>query len=157
MIFNMNGVNYDTDTFRTDEEINALISTYVNANPDACVVTRAGTGKSGSSYPCSITFPFAPSVVIWLGKVTSGITISGGIRDGSSNSTFAMIVTDRLTTSYQSGRAFGDACQYAVSSKKSADGKTIYWHTDGTTNNSTYAGYQCNTSGVTYYFLGIKI
>lgn len=150
MIFNMNGVNYDTNTMRTDEEINALI----NANPEIALVSYAGTGHSGSSYPNSVTFPFAPRVVIMIGYGSTGSI--PGVNLFSNNSNQLILIAELLTTSYAHSTGFEIGNTYGIYGKKSADGKTLYWYIDTTYDGGNWVGWQCNSSGCTYYLLGFK-
>lgn len=61
MIFNMNGVNYDTDTMRTDEEIRAIAET---AGLKIQTGSYTGTNKYGSENKNTLTFNFVPQLVI---------------------------------------------------------------------------------------------
>ena len=120
-------------------------------------ISRTGTGSCSSSSPCSLTFKFAPSVVI---------PVLG--QNGSSNSMFHADVsngyfyganTRLLTTSFVQGggtstgvmqrSTSGGGTWYAYA-KKSSDGKTIYWYYDSS-NGSEAKVY--NASGSIEYFL----
>lgn len=62
MIFNMNGVNYDTDIFRTDEEIKAVIGD----------VPKIATGTlSSTNSAMTLNFDFEPKGIIIQGVSTS--------------------------------------------------------------------------------------
>lgn len=108
------------------------------------VVSYVGTGTYGESNPNSLTFDFAPKVVMFLRYYKSGITQSGAL--GSYGSDSRVITPESLTTTYARYNGFGDkSYSYA---KKSKDGKTIFWYND----NSYHQG---NDSGYIYYFLVI--
>ena len=113
-----------------------------------------GSGKSGASNPCSVTFSFVPKMVMMLGW-TQGenkhqISINGMGYDYCHN----FILCDLLTTSFSSLAGFiyyGSATDIPDRySKKSDDGKTISWYV-----NTSDAGTQLNKSGNTYYLLAI--
>lgn len=108
------------------------------------VVSYVGTGTYGADNPNSLTFDFAPKVVMFLRYYKSGITQSGEL--GSYGSDSRVITPESLTTTYARYNGFGDqSYSYA---KKSKDGKTIFWYND-----SSY--HQGNDSGYIYYFLVI--
>lgn len=108
------------------------------------VVSYVGTGTYGSSNPNSLTFDFAPKVVMFLRYYKSGITQSGAL--GSYGSDSRVITPESLTTTYAQYNGFGDkSYSYA---KKSKDGKTIFWYNDS-------SFHQGNDSGYIYYFLVI--
>lgn len=108
------------------------------------VLSYVGTGTYGENNPNSLTFDFAPKVVMFLRYYKSGITQSGAL--GSYGSDSRVITPESLTTTYARYNGFGDkSYSYA---KKSKDGKTIFWYND----NSYHQG---NDSGYIYYFLVI--
>lgn len=108
------------------------------------VLSYVGTGTYGENNPNSLTFDFAPKVVMFLRYYKSGITQSGAL--GSYGSDSRVITPESLTTTYARYNGFGDkSYSYA---KKSKDGKTIFWYND-----SSY--HQGNDSGYIYYFLVI--
>lgn len=73
-----------------------------------------GTAKYGSSNPNSLTFDFAPRIV-WIYAMLNGSSIS------DENTVF---VCDNMTTSY----ALRGGTSATLYSKKSSNGKTIYWY-----------------------------
>lgn len=105
-----------------------------------------GTGTYGSSHPCSLTFDFVPQLLM--------LFEAGGIRyyittTSSTSHRDYIFVLDGVGEEYTT--IFSDGSYpntYAVSMKKSADGKTIYF-----TGNNDYQ--QCNKKGVTYRYLVI--
>ena len=115
-------------------------------------ISRTGTGSCSSSSPCSLTFKFAPSVVIpVLGQ--NGSTNSM-LHSDVSNSFFYGSNTRLLTTSFVQGGGAGTSAgvmQRSTSgsgtwyayAKKSSDGKTIYWYYDSS-NGSEAKVYNAN-------------
>lgn len=124
------------------------------------IVSYVGSGQVGVDYPCSITFSFAPKIVVCISEIRSG---------GDSVPTIAnlgdviSIITNNLTTNYVEYKGFmrgdtsNDIYYQRNYGKKSSNGKTIYWyHLTGLSGDSTATPYnQLNVSGTTYYFLGI--
>lgn len=100
------------------------------------VVSHVGTGSSGSAdSPISLTFTFAPKVVIACNQWLSSSGYQG-------DSGLATMWIDKLTTSFESNRMWGLTGNYG---KKSEDGKTISW----------YGGTTYNYSSREYYFIGL--
>lgn len=129
---------------------------YVDEHAGARVVTgsyvgtgdyNSGTGW-GSSNPTSLTFDFAPKLLIigWQETLDSGFFTSNlGERVTSDN--YYSIYTGALTTQFKQYRGFGDPSgSYA---KKSSDGKTITWYATG------HANAQRNDRRCKYYYLAI--
>ncbi len=108
----------------------AMIGSHGNCE----VVHYVGTGEYGSSHPCSLTFSFAPKVVIYLDswRITS---------DYQNEEEMKVALCDELTETYLASKGFGTM-------KKSADGKTIIWYA------GTYTA-QRNNSNYDYYFVGL--
>ena len=102
------------------------------------MVSYVGTGTYGESNPCSITFEFVPDVV-WEAKIP--ITRTSG---------FAHMLSSDLTEVYQKSHGFGSIQIGDLYGKKSSDGKTFYWY------HNIAPDAQNNTSGYTYYYIGIK-
>ena len=106
---------------------------------------NSGTGW-GSSNPTSLTFDFAPKLLIigWQETLDSGFFTSN-LGDTSNN--YYSIYTGALTTQFKQYRGFGDPSgSYA---KKSSDGKTITWYATG------HANAQRNDKRHKYYYLAI--
>lgn len=129
---------------------------YVDEHAGARVVTgsyvgtgdyNSGTGW-GSSNPTSLTFDFAPKLLIigWQETLDSGFFTSNlGGRVTSDN--YYSIYTGALTTQFKQYRGFGDPSgSYA---KRSSDGKTITWYATG------HANAQRNDRRYKYYYLAI--
>lgn len=108
---------------------------------------NSGTGW-GSSNPTSLTFDFAPKLLIigWQETLDSGFFTSNlGKRVTSDN--YYSIYTGALTTQFKQYRGFGaPSGSYA---KKSSDGKTITWYATG------HANDQRNDRRDKYYYLAI--
>lgn len=106
-----------------------------------------GTGTYGADNPCSVTFDFAPKVVLWLGEL-----LSNEIFYSSSNDVDNIwaAITALYTTDYTLRLGFNDGGSSSkLYGKKSDDGKTIYWYSEIT------GSYQLNARGYTYYFLAL--
>lgn len=106
-----------------------------------------GTGTYGSSNPNSLTFDFAPKLLIFIDD-------SGHVMGNQSNSTYydellignpQTLGTDYVRSGFPS--AYDDGT-YSYS-KRSADGKTLYWYIN------SKASYQYNTSGTVYRYVAI--
>ena len=149
MIFNMNGVNYDTDTMRTDGDIINLIKAN-GAKFEIC--SYSGTGKYGSSNPNSLTFGFAPRLVQIVGYMSSGRFYT--FTEANTTNFQFIEYMDTLTTSYTASRGFHNSSNSISKTygKKSADGKTIYWYTTDTGGLYTT---QLNSSGCTYVCIAV--
>ena len=108
---------------------------------------NSGTGWGGSN-PTSLTFDFAPKLLIigWQETLDNGFFASNlGERVTSDN--YYSIYTGALTTQFKQYRGFGDPSgSYA---KKSSDGKTITWYATG------HANAQRNDKRHKYYYLAI--
>lgn len=107
-----------------------------------------GTGTYGSSNPCEVTFDFeAKLFMIFSGGYLSSFTVG-------ESKTLAIAFLPVLTTSYQEDVIFPDSTYsnftgYSTYSKKSSDGKTIYWY------NTWNDEHQFNTSNKTYNYIAI--
>jgi len=137
-------------------ENHAANKQYVDEHAGARVATgsyvgtgdyNSGTGW-GSSNPTSLTFDFAPKLLIigWQETLDNGFFSSNlGQRVTSDN--YYSIYTGALTTQFKQYRGFGDPSgSYA---KKSSDGKTITWYATG------HANAQRNDRRCKYYYLAI--
>lgn len=108
-----------------------------------------GDGTYGADNPNSITFDFAPKLVIILCQQYSGGRTQHFFSEGTYQT---IVVMDGLTTDYQKGavpfisNAISSNAAYA---KKSEDGKTLTWY------NTANANYQLNYSGTTYCYIAI--
>ena len=111
------------------------------------VGTGTGSATSSNIKPVSITFSFAPKVVIYIGNQNSnGFYSTLGITGNN------IMISSILTTEYKNFVGFKGGSTGTSNGKKSSDGKTFYWYTiDGSSSPSL----QLNSSGFTYYFLAI--
>lgn len=135
-------------------ENHAVNKRYVDEHAGARVATgsyvgtgdyNSGTGW-GSSNPTSLTFDFAPKLLIigWQETLDSGFFTSN-LGDTSNN--YYSIYTGALTTQFKQYRGFGDPdSSYA---KRSSDGKTITWYS------THHANSQRNDKRHKYYYLAI--
>lgn len=145
------------------DKLRQLINT-ANSNADGRtkmqLVSYTGTNTYGESNPCSITFPFAPKLVTFLGLgSTSGLGSVVQPYD-SGNYTSALVfflLPSMLTTDYREGSWLGTMSfeksvagnrYQKIYAKKSSDGKEILWYNEGGSR------HQLNAVGI-YNFLGI--
>lgn len=102
----------------------------------------------GSSNPTSLTFDFAPKLLIigWQETLDNGFFTSN-LGDRVTSDNYYSIYTGALTTQFKQYRGFGDPSgSYA---KRSSDGKTITWYATG------HANAQRNDRRYKYYYLAI--
>ena len=116
------------------------------------LLSYTGTGGTGSSNACSLTFDFAPKAIIYLGAEYSGVFYAVG-RAAYNGLWIVVPETLQIYPKFGSGTGFTDETgynnlQYAFGST-SEDGKTVYWY------NTNSATYQLNLSGYKYYFMAI--
>lgn len=110
------------------------------------VVSYVGTGTYGSSNPCSLTFDFAPKVVLFLRGYKKGSTQFNYLY-GSYGSDSLVIVTADLSETFSAYNGFG---RYDMAyAKKDTTGHVISWY------NTYDANGQANAAGCTHYFLAI--
>lgn len=107
-----------------------------------------GTGKYGEENPNSLTFSFAPAIVIFVGDDT--LLMAGG-----TNKWFMPMTM--LTTEYVNGYGFttNQNGNGNTLGKKSADGKTIYWYNNYSSQPANAIHFQCNVANRVYKFIGI--
>lgn len=141
------------------EFIGIPVSKFLETNAKIATGNYVGTGTSGSSNPNSITFPFAPKLVI----ISYGWSISS--QGSSTNRTSlpwqcgALIDVDALSNaiavSYENRGQF--AISTALSTVTSArgsistDGKTISWYAD----DGATPVKQLNANGYSYFWIAI--
>ena len=121
-----------------------------------------GSGTSGSSHPNSISFKNQIDLVWIYGVLNSNdswASTSYASNSGEkSGSTIEAFSAETLTNLYKNnfGPGYYYGSKYYASAKKSDDGKTIYWYTNGAT--GTIAKYhQLNYSGWKYFYVGAKL
>ncbi len=112
-----------------------------------------GTGKSGKSYPCQITFGISPKLVIISDK-TGGIDQN---KDGGWNS-YNIWYINSWPSYYTKGYGFGYSDFENYATKRflygMRAGKTIYWYVESVI--PTYADnpdMQLNENGERYYYV----
>ena len=109
-----------------------------------------GTGTHGKNNPCSLTFDFAPKILMFTERVRDGNVMEHINYSSSATENFNIHNLDALTTSYVEGAGFGhESSTKRPFGKKSEDGKTVYWYSEGGDS------FQNNTSGSTYYWIAI--
>lgn len=107
-----------------------------------------GTGTLGEDNPCSLTFDFAPKIVLFTDVVSISdgtVSASSLVSDPSNN--YIIHNLDALTTTYVNSAGFGASTLYG---RKSSDGKTIYWY------NTNNAARQFNSANYRYYWVAIN-
>lgn len=107
------------------------------------VVSYVGTGTYGKDNPCSLTFDFAPKVVMLLYEKS---TFHGGLQGQTFFYSAYTLLWPTSYTQYVGFRSNSDDSS-GLYGKKSTDGKTLYWYDS--------RGQQLNTAGNEYVFLGI--
>ena len=110
-----------------------------------------GTGTCGEDNPCSLTFDFAPKIVLFTDVVSISdgtVCASSLVSDPSDN--FIIHSLDVLTTTYVKGAGFGNYGTSALYGRKSSDGKTIYWYS------ISNASRQFNDTAYRYYWVAIN-
>ena len=123
--------------------LQAVTKNYVDSNFVKMQITSYnGTGSYGASNPSSVTFSFAPKLVV---------SVVGLHYDGSpdGNSGGPLIPAVLFTTSYKKG--IGLVSNGSLSDcygKKSSDGKTFSWYSKDS------AVRQQNQNGAVYYVVG---
>lgn len=129
----------------------SALATAVAGGAKIATGSYTGNGLYGSSHPCSLTFNFAPKVVLIYAGYTSGAWYWNPFCNSNYNSVSNIMVGDMLTTNYVSGTGFFVTYTSSTRSfgKKSADGKTFSWY------NPDSASQQFNDSGSIFYALAI--
>ena len=148
-----------TDTAVPDDVL-ALIKTLIdngdasanaNANSKAKMqlVSYTGTGSYGSDSPCSVSFSFAPEIIILLAR-SNGHYIDRDYRGSPGDLTFCTtMIASLASTEYTASQGFWYNTSTGSYAKKSADGKTFFWY-----HNQSYSC-QLNEKNSTYYVLGL--
>lgn len=115
-----------------------------------------GTGIATSeSNPLSLTFPFPPKIVLYVGRYEAGKTTNSSTNQyfyptsSSYTKESCHILMDVLTSSYKNNLGFGYYSSSYPLAKKSNDGKTVYWYAIST---NDIPG---NDSGVRYDYIAI--
>ena len=147
-------------------KLHALVTTAQNtANLRALITSGSyvGSGKSGSAYPNSLAFSFAPKILILTERISGYDAFPLYYSYGYNESGLWLIDTGALSTSYRRYIGFLNH-QLRTSgehlkpySKKSSDGKIIYWYVIASwaESASSFAYEQFNESGATYRYIAI--
>lgn len=101
-----------------------------------------GTGTYGASNPNSLTFDFAPKLIIapWMNNGGDPTPLD------QSNTSSRTIVCDMLSQEYKARLGFGTVTN--LYAKKSSDGRTISWYANSD-------GAQQNSSGIIFHYVAI--
>lgn len=139
-----------------DETGLAEVWSLANAKfPHVAIGRYMGTGTKGVNNPTTLTFDFAPKIVMVF--KTGAYALNNGdicnfltLRTSANNALFTMgINMDDIGTSYQTGYFYySDTDRMVTKFKKSADGKTLYFY------NESYEQAQMNSK---YYYQYIAI
>lgn len=129
-----------------NSEVSAL-KTLINEGVKFEIASYVGTGLNGASNPNSLTFSFAPTLVIYVGGVYLPSNVTGHNPDDR-----YLVIPKYMSTSYESynGFAYTGHTQSTAYGKVSSDGKTISWYNTNTTSNA-----QLNSAKYTYYYIAI--
>lgn len=109
------------------------------------IYSYTGNGRSGQSYPCTITMQVPIKLAFMLGEFGEAIS-------GYSSAYISCMIPDELSTSYKSNRGFVKDSAIGFSyGAVSSDKKTIKWYYDDRHNTDYDHMYQYNESGKKYY------
>lgn len=151
-------VKYKDNVVEQDNAILHTGNTAALKYPKMEVASYVGTGTYGKDNPCSVTFSFAPKIVV--ATYTDGgrpmFQLDAGDYLARCN---WMMLADVLTTEFKAGVGFGTSVWissrvFSCYGKKSEDGKTFSWYQtcdDG----SDCSTIQLNSSGATMNFVGL--
>lgn len=128
-------------------EVWSLVTAEDAKNAKIALVSYTGTGNYGIDNPSSLTFDFAPKVVLLVGYKVGAIW-RPLMSIASYERVMTAVVMQDVSTTYEVGAGLGAIHNSELYGKKSSDGKTLTWYS---TNNATS---QCNAS-VGYYFLAL--
>ena len=139
-----NGGFHDEQEYETANSTTDVQGNPITIGPQIATGSYVGTGTYGASNPNTLTFDFAPEMVVIYSMADANkrlLNIGGtGVH---------AIPTANLTTSYQAGRGFYyDTTPSSGYTRKAEDGKTIQWYATG-------PAIQFNTTSYTYYYTAI--
>ena len=112
------------------------------------VVSYVGTGRYGASNPLSITTEFPADVIIRVATSAEEANIENVF---TCYNTYCTVIMSEVGEDWTRGIGFSSSESYITNtwSKKSADGRTLYWYGLNLSDCS-------NDSGRTYYYVAIK-
>lgn len=112
------------------------------------VVSYVGTGRYGASNPLSITTEFPADVIIRVATSAEEANIENVF---TCYNTYCTVIMSEVGEDWTRGIGFSSSETYITNtwSKKSADGRTLYWYGLNLSDCS-------NDSGRTYYYVAIK-
>ena len=130
-------VDSDGNFYPEQEYITILsdvLGNVLSVGPKIAIGSYVGTGAYGAANPNSLTFDFAPKMVMVFRQTNYKGAAPGNLVNSNANNNYFVQLMDLLTTEYVTGRGFGDRFNDYPMGKKSADGKTILWYSiDGAT------------------------
>lgn len=124
---------------------NLINSANQNANNRTLLEIKSyiGTGASGENNPCSISFSFAPDVVIYIGNRP----VNGGSFEFLRSIYNQYVLCSLLNASFSVSELLAFGCYAKISS----DRKTISWYDYSSDNED-----QLNFKNYNYYFMALK-
>lgn len=133
-----------------DDALSAIYD--ILSDPLIQEVSYTGTGRYGSSSPSSVTFSFAPDVVIAMGfeRDESYIQRFGTEIEGVWVTYTKFMSTDAYLVSYNAFSDGSSGSAGTVYAKISENGKMLSWY------NTEGASQQLNHLGDVWHFIGIK-
>lgn len=147
-----------TDKFNLSSDAN--IKDLLQKATEFEIVNYVGTGLSGSSNPCSLTFSFVPTIIMYV----SNSKLNNNEFETDSPSGYihssSIVLPSLYTTSYSTGGFYqGTKHDYYNNYGCIANsGKTFQWYSVYIDDPSTTAAkMQYNEQNITYYFIGILI
>lgn len=114
------------------------------------LVSYVGTGTYGENNTNSLTFDSAPILVWYVGQDSASGSSAFSPAPPSGNFQ-TWVLPETMPTNFTNRYGFGDP-NY-IQGKRSADGKTIYWHNYS---NQATASDQLNHSNGIYYFIVVR-
>lgn len=138
----------------TDNTVGSLVDELTANGVRMEIQSYAGKGLYGESNPCTLTFSFAPKVIMFVGAMSNSNQWHSIDKLSADSTTVTIcndkVLTDTLTTSYKNYNGFYTNNAFSSAYiKKSEDNKTVMWY------NTSVSKYQLNDSAFTYYFMGI--
>lgn len=112
-----------------------------------------GNGNYGSTTPNSLTFEFAPKIVMIFetnGPLCTGFENNVNALSGNAICYMSAVKEEYTKNSPWIIRKVDNGTEYDSYGKRSADGKTLYWYHEWSS-----ASYQFNVSAETYHYVAL--
>lgn len=163
---------FGLDENAVPDDVFRAINTAISGRAEIVAGSYKGTGTYGASNPNTLTFDFVPKlIIIFDNNNGAGLILDYDMTSGASNSSIGIFDLTWLSETYKAGglvlanylgKDEGDSSAVINGySKRSADGKTLYWYCKpySTSGNQATSSYitraQRNQSGVTYRYIAI--